>query len=361
MAEGEQTRMTYANYLRVEDLLSLQSGPEGHSPPPCNDEQHFIIVHQTFELWFKQILTELEQIHSILSQEKVEETQLPKVVEHLKRIEVIFKATAQSWSVMQTLSPQGFLGFRDRLGTSSGFESWQMRAMESILGIRGGRVGGMDPMLHMKKLFEEGKLSKLAWEYLQDIETRPSINDLLLRWLSRTPINGSVKENSDDSEKVTNYVNHHIESMHEHGQKVIEHMISIGHGQREPLTDRLNSQIEAAKQFLMPDGVVDRSRAGLLFIETYRDLPLLSWPRVLIDQLVATEQAMILFRSHHARMVERMIGRRMGTGGSSGVDYLDMTTKYRVFKDLWEVRTILLKNSVLPDVEHPEFYGFSSQ
>ena len=56
-----------------------------------------------------------------------------------------------------------------------------------------------------------------------------------------------------------------------------------------------------------------------------------------------------------------MIGRRMGTGGSSGVDYLDMTTKYRVFKDLWEVRTILLKNSVLPDVEHPEFYGFSSQ
>ena len=124
-----------------------------------------------------------------------------------------------------------------------------MRAMESILGIRGGRVGGMDPMLHMKKLFEEGKLSKLAWEYLQDIETRPSINDLLLRWLSRTPINGSVKENSDDSEKVTNYVNHHIKSMHEHGQKVIEHMISIGHGQREPLTEGLIHKLKLPSNF----------------------------------------------------------------------------------------------------------------
>ena len=68
---------------------------------------------------------------------------------------------------------------------------------------------------------------------------------------------------------------------------------------------------------------------------------------------------MILFRSAHARMVERMIGRRMGTGGSSGVDYLDATTKYRVFVDLWAVRTMLVKRDALNDVGEPAMYGFA--
>ena len=94
----------------------------------------------------------------------------------------------------------------------------------------------------------------------------------------------------------------------------------------------------------------------MLFIESYRELPLLAWPRKLIDTVVELEQSMLLFRSHHARMVERMIGRRMGTGGSSGVDYLDATLKYRIFVDL---RTLLVKRDALPDVKNLEFYGFA--
>ena len=86
----------------------------------------------------------------------------------------------------------------------------------------------------------------------------------------------------------------------------------------------------------------------------------MSWPRRLIDTVVDLEESMILFRSHHARMVERMIGRRMGTGGSSGVDYLDATLKYRIFVDLWAVRTLLVKRGDLPEIEHAEFYGFTS-
>ena len=99
----------------------------------------------------------------------------------------------------------------------------------------------------------------------------------------------------------------------------------------------------------------------MLFIESYRELPLLSWPRRLIETVVELEQSMLLFRSHHARMVERMIGRRMGTGGSSGVDYLDMTLKYRIFTDLWAVRTMLVKREVLPDPINSEFYGFTAR
>ena len=81
----------------------------------------------------------------------------------------------------------------------------------------------------------------------------------------------------------------------------------------------------------------------------------------MIDSFVELEQSMLLFRNSHARMVERMIGRRMGTGGSSGVDYLDATLKYRIFVDLWAVRTILVKRENLPDVMEPEYYGFNSK
>ena len=137
-------------------------------------------------------------------------------------------------------------------------------------------------------------------------------------------------------------------------------MVSIGHGEEATLRPRIEAGVASAKAFLMEDGEPVRSRAGLLFIESYRDLPLLSWPRRLIDSFVELEQAMLLFRSHHARMVERMIGRRMGTGGSSGVDYLDATTKYRVFVDLWAVRTLLVKRDGLPPVDEADFYGFAS-
>jgi len=98
-----------------------------------------------------------------------------------------------------------------------------------------------------------------------------------------------------------------------------------------------------------------------VFVESYRDLPLLAWPRALIDRLVALEQSVIVWRGRHARMVERVIGRRIGTGGSSGVDYLDGTATYRVFQELWTVRTLLLPRERLPRLEGREQYGFAGQ
>jgi tryptophan 2,3-dioxygenase len=96
-----------------------------------------------------------------------------------------------------------------------------------------------------------------------------------------------------------------------------------------------------------------------VFIESYRELPLLAWPRAVIDSLVAFEQAFVIFRQRHARMVERVIGRRTGTGGSAGVEYLDQTAlRYRIFRDVWAVRTLLVQQAELPPLEHPEAYGF---
>ena len=359
MGDGTPSkRMTYGNYLRLDELLSLQSGPAGHNPSPSNHEMHFIITHQAFELWFKQIIGELDQALDLMNQEVVDEKNIPIIVQHLERCSEIFRLLAAQWKVMETLSPQDFLAFRDRLGTSSGFESWQMRAIEMIMGLKSKqRIGGMDPMKHNKKLLDEGKLSHSVYSELERIDGLPSLNDALGNWLSRTPINGI----SGDKKVMHDFVENHLEIMSNHSEKVISHMVKIGHGDEETIRPRLQAGIDSARDFLMPNGDVVASRAGLLFIESYKELPLLSWPRRLIDSLVDLEESMLLFRSHHARMVERMIGRRMGTGGSSGVDYLDMTLNYRIFTDLWAVRTLLVKRDELPNPENPDFYGYASQ
>ena len=360
--KGDSGRMTYGNYLRLEEMLKLQEGPNGYSPEPCNDEKHFIIVHQAFELWFKLVISELKEVHKLMDSEKISEQSMPKIVRHLNRVTEVFDLMSQQWKVMETLSPQDFLSFRDRLGTSSGFESWQLRQIEIMLGLeKQQRDAGMDPLSHMKRLESEGKISSNVLTEFEIMIESPSLNDLLTNWLSRTPINGSLPTESNDNEVVSRYINGHLDAMNEHSKMVISHFKSIGHGNESTLGDRLQKSIQGAKEFLIPNGEINRSRAGLLFIESYRNLPLLSWPRTLIDSFVKVEQSILLFRNSHARMVERMIGRRMGTGGSSGVDYLDATLKYRIFVDLWTVRTILVKRELLPGVINPEYYGFNSQ
>ena len=355
--ENSGARMTYGNYLQLEELLSLQSGPEGHEPAPSNHEMHFIVVHQAFELWFKQVNRELECALDLMNVPEVDEKQIPVIVSHLERCSEIFRLLASQWKVMETLSPQDFLAFRDRLGTSSGFESWQMRTLEMLLGLKSEqRIGGMDPMTHNRKLHSEGKLSDSVMANMDRIDQLPSLNDVLLRWLARTPVNGV----SGDLGVLRSFVDGHLSAMTEHGESVIAHMVKIGHGTEEVIRPRIESGIQGARDFLLPEGEVMPARAGLLFIESFRELPLLSWPRRLIDTMVDLEQAMLLFRSHHARMVERMIGRRMGTGGSSGVDYLDMTLKYRIFTDLWAVRTMLVKRDALEDPINSDFYGFTA-
>lgn len=358
----DKARMTYGGYLQLEALLSLQDGPPGHDPPPSNDEMHFIVVHQSFELWFKLILRELKEARDLLHAEFVDEANIPNVVHHIERVTEIFRLLADQWKVMETLSPQDFLAFRDRLGTSSGFESWQMRELEVLMGLQHEqRVGAMDPLAHMERLHAEGKVPDGALSDLRATAAAPSLNDVLMAWLARTPIQGSTPGRPGDEDAVKAYAERHLATMSEHIEGVIDHMVAIGHGDEASIRPRLEAGVESARDFLYDEGTVNRARAGLLFIESYRELPLLSWPRRLIDSMVELEASMVLFRSHHARMVERTIGRRMGTGGSSGVDYLDATTQYRVFVDLWAVRTLLVKRSALPDCLEPEYYGFSAK
>ena len=267
---------------------------------------------------------------------------------------------ANQWTVLETLTPQGFLAFRDGLGTASGFESFQMREFESLLGLETeDRMFGMDPIKTFRKLAERGGRDKEVLERLESQLENESLYESLIRWIERTPIMGSIFQSEGDEEAVRNYVNSHLEAHLQMGKEALERMSGMDEEGSSRMKERLDFAQESAISFLIPDGEVSRSRAGLLFIESYRELPLLTWPRKLIDAFVELEESMAKWRHDHARMVERIIGKRTGTGGTSGVDYLDATARYRIFKDLWEVRTILVKPQNRPDLLNADYYGYT--
>ena len=124
----------YWDYLNIPKLLELQGGVENDEKAISEDEMSFIIVHQVFELWFKLVLKEIRLATKKMSQESVEEDVIPLVVHHIERINVIMRSAVKHFDLMETLIPQDFLMFREKLGTASGFQSFQMREMESLMG-----------------------------------------------------------------------------------------------------------------------------------------------------------------------------------------------------------------------------------
>ena len=357
MGEGGSGNWSYADYLQLHELLALQGDDRNIN----SDEMHFIIVHQTFELWFKQVIRELSEARNILGGDHVPEDDIPRAVDHLGRTTEIFRLMANQWTVLETLTPQGFLAFRDGLGSASGFESFQMREFEILLGLdNDDRIGGMDPLSSFRRMAEGDERSATILARLEDAMSQPSLYESMMNWVERTPIMGSSYGSKGDAENVRAYIETHLEAHRAVCEEAAERSAGWGAGDPSKMAARMAAAHDGAVSFLMPEGEVSRARAGLLFIESYRELPLLTWPRTLIDAIVELEESMVKWRHSHARMVERIMGRRIGTGGTSGVDYLDATSQYRIFKDLWGVRTILVKPEKRPVLKNAEFYGYTT-
>jgi tryptophan 2,3-dioxygenase len=291
------------------------------------------------------------------------------VVHHLRRVNTVWRLAVQQWDVIETMTPQGFLDFRDKLVPASGFQSFQLREIEIVMGLaeqRRVRYGGVDPLRHIAEAAGDNPGGAFARARIEAARSERTLLHALEDWLYRTPIQGSSPEDPEDEETVDAFLADYLGRMDATIDASLSRLLSSLEVSNEAaVRSRFEDTRGAARRFLLASDEdqaqrrrVKRIRASALFIESYRALPLLAWPRMLLDTVVEMEQQSIVFRHRHARMVERMIGRRVGTGGSGGVDYLDETAKMRVFSDLWAIRTVLLPQDRVPPLAQAAFYGF---
>jgi len=369
---SEKKPATYWDYIRVEDLLALQDGIERDESKLVNDEVLFITVHQVFELWFKLILREVRAARDLFLPERVAEQELSGAVRSLKRTGTILRVANIHWDVIETMPTREFLAFRTKLLPASGFQSAQLRQIEILMGLpEGERISlgpaGASGSGYQAALRGPGGTDSPALERVRRaLADVPSLRDAIDAWLWRTPIDGCEATHPQAEARLTAFLERFLAAHASEIDLNADHAMAIADDDksRVELRRRYETEKDMVRAFFTPSEVEGgarrrRIRAAMLFIETYRELPLLAWPRELLEAIVELEQRFVIFRQRHARMVERIIGRRTGTGGSSGVDYLDSTAlKYRVFRDLWAIRTLQVRRAAAPELENAGFYDF---
>jgi tryptophan 2,3-dioxygenase len=256
--------LTYSSYLALDEVLGAQR-PRSDE----HDEMLFIVIHQVYELWFKQLLHEAAHL-----QRRLEDGDTPHVLHTLRRVLTILKVAVAQIDVLETMTPRQFLGFRVRLEAASGFQSAQFRELEAVLGRREPRM--LDP--YPPRSDERARVAAAM--------ARPSLFDSFLRYLATQ-------------------------------------------GYALPAQD-LERDVS---QPVEPSAGVQR-----ILVQVYRDD---GEPAQVAERLVDVDEGLQEWRYRHVKMVERTIGAKPGTGGSTGVGYLRTTLSDPVFPDLWAVRSEL--------------------
>ena len=262
MSNDFDSALTYTSYLAVDDLLKLQ---KPLSDGPEHDEMLFIIIHQTYELWFKQLIHEFTQ-----AQRALENGDTHYSLSLLGRIRTIMKVCVAQVDILETMTPLQFNAFRGYLSSSSGFQSAQFRKVEAILGRRDSRMASHLPPEMQAEIAE--------------ITSRNSIWDSFLEYIVK------------------------------HG-----HTIPTSISSRDKSTP-YQSSVEVQD----------------VLLKVHQNDP---ESAMVAERLLDIDEGIQEWRYRHVKMVERTIGHKMGTGGSSGVEYLASTLFNPVFKDLWEIRS----------------------
>jgi tryptophan 2,3-dioxygenase len=264
---GENPPLSYNKYLRVQDLINLQ---DCLSSPAHHDELLFITVHQAYELWFKQILHELDAAIQMLEEDRV-----PVATRALKRVVEIEKLLVNQIHILETMTPISFLAFRDELNPASGFQSMQFREIEFSSGLKD------------QDILREFASDEFAHERLQARMKRLSLRECFYRLLQRRGLHAPLEEGDAEARK-----------------KAYE--------------ARTRAVLEVVTHFE----------------ERYEEFQL-------AEAMLEHDEYFSLWRSHHIKMVERMVGAKRGTGGSEGIGYLKTTLDKKFFPELWEARTYL--------------------
>ena len=266
---GKDAPLSYNKYLRVPELIDLQTCL---SSPPQHDELLFITVHQAYELWFKQILHEIDAAIALMKEDRAAEAAAA-----LRRIVEIEKLLIAQIHILETMKPVRFLGFRDELNPASGFQSMQFREIEFSSGLKD------------KAVLRSFVGDDFAFQRLSARMNAPSLSEAFFALLRRHGFDTPASESPRDAK---------------------ERRSNFGKRQRA-LVEVLTHEDQFYKEAQLAEGLIEH------------------------------DEYFSLWRSHHIKMVERMVGAKPGTGGSEGVGYLQKTLDKKFFPELWDARTYL--------------------
>lgn len=335
--------MDYASYLRLPALLGLQQPESDKAGRPAHDEMLFIIVHQAYELWFRQILHELDLVQAAFRSPILDDAEIGRVCRALERVHRILKLLIAQFDVLETMTALDFLEFRDLLTPASGFQSTQFRLIETRLGLMRDQRLSFDGKPFEQRLDGEGRAAVSA------AEEQPALSSQIGAWLERTPF---VAMGGFDFQAAYRRT---IDAALEADIRSLTGNPALGAEDRVRQTAAL-TRSRGLLAALEGDGppppgfrFAPRALRAALFILLYRDEPALQLPFRLLSLLMDIDEDLAQWRYAHALMVSRMIGSKIGTGGSSGADYLRQTAeKHRVFGDLFALATFLIPRSRLP-------------
>jgi len=341
---------SYPGYLKLDTLLDCQFPRSAACGQPAHDEMLFIIVHQVYELWFKQVLYELDRIEAIFDRDWVEDRDVATAANGLARIVTVLRLGVNQVDLLETMTPLDFLDFRDFLGSGSGFQSAQFREVEIRLGLRREERLAFDDQPYERRLTEPERAHVLAREKVA------SVFDLVERWLTRVPFLESAGWQFREAYRaaVEEAVRADIHQAQESAALSETQRATQIAALEEELT-RFDALFVGSKDELAKPAPGWRMARGAvlaaLFINLYRDEPALQVPFRFLNLLMDVDETLTTWRFRHALMVERMIGRRLGTGGSSGHSYLHKTVeKHRVFGDLFALATFLMPSAARPQL-----------
>jgi len=325
----------YSDYIELDRILNSQHPRSFEKLEDGNDEMLFIIIHQAYELWFKQILFELDLARNIFLQDRINENSpdMSNVTYKLKRIVKIMELLNHQVDVLETMTALDFLEFRNFLLPASGFQSKQFRLIEAKLGLK------MEER-HKKEYYKHTRRGSLSESDMQDInrvEGESTLKELVIKWLERMPF--------FDEQYWVDYVS----SSNAASAKFWSDYRSIYQG---GLSDTESGRLAEFDRVFFKDGRGDLSPKAMqsaLFITLYRDLPIFQLPFELLITLSEIDELLSQWRYRHFSMVRRMIGIRAGTGGTSGAGYLEGTlSQHYAFREITEVATFLIERSKLP-------------
>ncbi len=327
----EHKPVYYSEYLELDKIIqaqhpvSFENGKEA-----AHDEMLFIVIHQAYELWFKQILFEINSVMEIMNKPFMNDNsnELQTVVHRLQRVVTILKVLVQQIDILETMTPMDFLDFRDMLRPASGFQSWQFKIIEAKLGLKFEERHGQS--------YYTSQLQKQDIDTIKDAEKGPSLLQLVNTWLERMPFLHETNFWKNDSPSSTHPFWSQYETVYTN---------SLAESEKGNSTNFKNIFFsENAERALSPIAC-----QSALFIMLYRGYPLLELPFELLDTLLEIDNQMGNWRYRHINMVRRMIGSRIGTGGSTGAGYLQgAMDKHYIFKEISQLNSFLIDRRKLP-------------